>query len=700
MKKILRQLLPVFALLVLAPLALATVQAVDPAQLAPDDQMAKISVIVTKVIDRYHYKKTPLDDALSEKILARYLETLDPNRSFFFQDDVARFAVYHDQLDDELRTGQVTAAFAIFKVYRERVNERIAYALSLLREDFDFTKNENYRFDRAKEPWPRTHEEMDDLWRKRVKNDCLSLRLADKKDAEIRDALHKRYEGLERRVGQFDAEDVFQSFMNAYTLSLEPHTSYMSSSNSENFDISMRLSLEGIGAVLRADNEFTLVQKTVDGGPAELSGQINAGDKIVGVAQGLDGPVEDVVGWRLQDVVDKIRGPKGSVVRLELVPKHATGAGRHKMVSLVRNKIKLEDQAAKEEVIRGLPSMGDVRIGVITIPAFYRDFRGESQGDKAFRSTTRDVRQLLHELKAEKVDGVVIDLRQNGGGSLSEATELTGLFIGHGPVVQVKDSFGKIDVEQAPESTAVYDGPLAVLVDRNSASASEIFAGAIQDYRRGIIIGEPTFGKGTVQTLVDLSRFAPGSSDDLGKLRLTMAQFFRINGASTQHRGVVPDVPFPSVEDATDQGERSLENALPWAQITPALYSPRGVGTYARLRERSEMRIKKDKGFAMLSDQGNLLKELDESKTLSLKEKQRRIESEEREKRLKKERASYLLSQGITPKDNRHDDEDDSELDDQERKAIGRIQLNEAARILADLVRGEAEDRPRAAMRD
>jgi carboxyl-terminal processing protease len=308
----------------------------------------------------------------------------------------------------------------------------------------------------------------------------------------------------------------------------------------------------------------------------------------------------------------------------------------------------------------------------------------------------------LSELKAENVDGVVVDLRQNGGGSLSEATELTGLFIGRGPVVQVKDSFGKIDVEQATDAGIAYDGPLAVLVDRNSASASEIFAGAIQDYRRGIVIGEPTFGKGTVQTLVDLSRFAPGSSEDLGKLRLTMAQFFRINGDSTQHRGVVPDILFPTAEDVADQGERSLENALPWAHIRPAAYFSRRGPTYMRLRELSRERTKTDKGFTLLSDQERLLKELDESKTLSLNEKQRRAKSGEREKALKKERKCYLLSQGVTPKDNSQDDEDDDDfgVDDQERKVIGKIQLDESARILADYIRGGAENRPRAAMRD
>jgi carboxyl-terminal processing protease len=410
-----------------------------------------------------------------------------------------------------------------------------------------------------------------------------------------------------------------------------------------------------------------------------------------------------VVGWRLQDVVDKIRGPKGSVVRLEIISKGSTDASRHRIVSLVRNKIKLEDQAAKKEIIQGLPGMGGLRIGVITIPAFYRDFRGESRGDKNFRSTTRDVHKLLDELKAEHVDGIVVDLRENGGGSLSEATELTGLFVGRGPVVQVKDSFGKVEVEQDPDSRVVYSGPLAVLVDRNSASASEIFAGAIQDYRRGVIIGEPTFGKGTVQTLVDLSRFVPGSSDDLGKLRLTMAQFFRVNGASTQHRGVVPDITFPSAEDASEQGERSLENALPWAHIAPALYSRQdwGLSSYAWLRQQSERRVSKDKGFTMLRDQQRLLKELDETKTLSLNEKQRKAESEQRDKRLKEERRRYLLSQGITPRPEGANDGDDPEEDDKERKAIGKIELNEAVRILSDYVHEEeADDRPRAAMRD
>lgn len=693
---------PLFRVIALAVLAwslplCARVQTVDPADLNSNEQLEKTAAIIAKVIKGYHYKKVPLDDALSAAVLQRYLDTLDPNRSFFLAEDVAGFQVYRDELDDQLRSGRLDAAFDIFKLYRHRVNERVTTALTLLARGFDFTRVESYLFDREDQPWPDSTAAMDEIWRKRVKNDFLSLRLADKTDDEIRDTLRKRYQGLGRRIGQFSAQDVFQSFVNAYTLSLEPHTSYMSPSTSENFDISMRLSLEGIGAVLRAKNEYTEVQKTISGGPAESSGQIKAGDRIVGVAQGLDGTMEDVVGWRLQDVVEKIRGPKGSVVRLELIPKGEKAGGRHKVVSIVRNKIKLEDQAAKMQVLQDLDGMHGLKIGVIEIPAFYRDFRGESSGDKNFRSTSRDARKLLKALEQVDVDGVVIDLRSNGGGSLSEATELTGLFIDQGPVVQVKDSFGKVEVETDPDPRLVYEGPLAVLVDRNSASASEIFAGAIQDYKRGIVVGEPTFGKGTVQTLVDLSRFVPGREDDLGRLRLTMAQFFRVNGGSTQHRGVVPDILFPTAKDASNHGERSLDNALPWGSIHPASYAPKGIGAYARLRDSSQVRVNGDLGFSMLTEQENLLRELEDVKTVSLNEAQRRKESDAREERLKVQKDRFLLSLGITPRED--DDDEDSEAEERESEVVAKIQLNETVRILADFVHTEAENRPRAAMR-
>jgi carboxyl-terminal processing protease len=684
--------------LVWCTFAVARAPQVDPADLTSNVRLEKTATIITKVIRGHHYRKVALDNALSIAVLDRYLDSLDPNRSFFLASDIASFAAYQTELDDQLANGKLDAAYDIFRTYRQRVDQRVDKALALLQQGFDFTKDEEYRFEREDQPWLETEAELDELWRQRVKNDFLSLRLADKADEEILDTLTKRYRGLQRRVGQLNAQDVFQTYINAYTLNLDPHTAYMSPSSSENFDISMRLSLEGIGAVLRLKNEFTEVQETIKGGPAEQSGQVGAGDRIVGVAQGLDGAMEDVVGWRLQDVVEKIRGPKGSVVRLEIIPKGDKSSGRHKMVTLVRKRIQLEEQAAKMEMMKDIEGLQGLKIGIITVPAFYRDFRGESKGDKNFRSTSRDVRELLRQLEQEQADGVVIDLRDNGGGSLSEATELTGLFIDHGPVVQVKDSYGKVEVEQDPDPNLVYRGPLAVLVNRNSASASEIFAGAIQDYRRGVVIGEPTFGKGTVQTLVDLNRFIPGSDEDLGRLRLTMAQFFRINGGSTQHRGVVPDILYPTAKEASEHGERSLDNALPWDSIQRASYAPRGVGAYARIRDSSQARVSRDPGFTMLSEQEQLLSEREDLTSISLNEARRRQEADALELRLKKYRNQFLLSQGITPRDD-DDDDETSEAFKKENEVIGKIQLNEAARILADYIRVETDNRPRAAMR-
>lgn len=669
----------------------ARVQGTDSPDLISNDRLEKVAVIVTRVVERYHYKKPPLDDELSKKILDRYLESLDPNRLFFLQADVDKFAVYRTQLDDLLGRGNINPAFDIFRQYRKRVDERVALALKLVDKDMEFTKDEDFLFDRAKAPWAKSATDMDEIWRKRVKNDYLSLKLTDKEDADIRDTLRRRYQGIKRRISQFKTEDVFSTYVNAYALSLDPHSNFMSPSSSENFDISMRLSLEGIGAVLRSENEYTIVQKTLPGGPAQLSSQVDAGDKVVGVAQGLDGAMEDVIGWRLQDVVDKIRGPKGSVVRLELIPKSAASGGKHRLVTLVRNNIKLEEQAAKTMVVSGLPGMGSLKIGVVEIHAFYRDFGGESRGEAEFRSTTRDVRRLLKELVAEGVDGVVIDLRENGGGSLSEATELTGLFIDQGPVVQVKDSLGKIEVEKDPDPDQAYAGPLAVLVDRTSASASEIFAAAIQDYRRGIIIGEPTFGKGTVQTLVDLNRFVANSGDDLGRLRLTMAQFFRINGGSTQHKGVEPDIRFPTAGLGPEHGERSLDNALPWSQIKAAPFTPKGpvLEYLAKLREKSAARVQQDSGFAMLVQQERLLQEADAIKTTSLNEVKRRKENDQRDKVLKDSRNAYLRSQGIVPAKENADP--DSEAEEKEAKAIAKIQLLEAARIMADSLAQQQE---------
>ena len=682
----------------LVGVALARSSQVPIAELYPDPRQAKATVVINKVLERYHYRKATLDDKFAAQILKHYLNALDPNRSFFLQRDVTRFEGSVRRLDDNLKEGKLDIAFDIFRAYRKAVDERVAYALGLLDNGFDFSVREDYQFDRSKGAWPKDAAELDEIWRKRVKNDFLSLRLADKDDAKIREQLRKRYEGLALRVDQFSSDDVFQTFANAYTEALEPHTGYMSPSTSENFDISMRLSLEGIGAVLRGDNEYTTVQRTIPGGPARESGLVNADDRIVGVAQGLDGTMEDVVGWRLQDVVDKIRGPKGSVVRLQLLKTSSGSDTRPREVSLVRNEIKLEDQAAKSYLIEPAKTDG-LRIGVIEVPAFYRDFRAESDGNKDFRSTTRDVRVLLDELKGKQVDGIVIDLRGNGGGSLAEATSLTGLFITTGPVVQVKDAFGKIDVEEDPDPAVAYTGPLAVVVDRDSASASEIFAGAIQDYGRGIILGEPTFGKGTVQTLVDLNRYVPGDDSDLGRLRLTMAEFFRISGGSTQLKGVEPDIGFPTVGNVAKHGERALDNALPWGTIRAARYKTLGSTDVAPLRRASSERIAKDPGFQMLVARNKVVGEVEEQKVLSLREQDRRVETKRREKVLKDDKNAFLRAHGITPVDPDVEHPDEDALD-KERDAIGRIQVDEAARILADSIRLGSVQTPKAAMRN
>ena len=658
-------------------------------QLEPTRQHRQTLLIISKVMEKYHYRDVKLDDSLSSEIFDRYLESLDPNKSFFTQQDINEFNFHRTTLDSDIVNGRLEPAFVIFKRFRQRVVERVDYAVELLKQNqFDFTREESYRFDREEAPWAEDEKAAQDLWRRRVKNDILALPLADKEEDKIAETLEKRYLNIKRRTRQLESEDVFQVFVNAYTLSVEPHTAYMSPARSENFDISMRLSLQGIGAVLRSDNEYTVIQKTIPGGPAAKSGQVRAGDRIVGVAQ-ADGEMEDIVGWRLQDVVEKIRGEKGTLVRLSIIPKSAGASGQSKEISIVRDKIKLEDQAAKKEIIEDLPGLQGMRFGVIDIPAFYRDFRGQVEGNRDFRSTTRDVRNLLSELEQEKVDGIIIDLRQNGGGSLTEATELTGLFIKEGPVVQVRDSRGKIDIERDLDPELVYSGPLVVLVDRNSASASEIFAGAIQDYDRGLVIGEPTFGKGTVQTLVELGQFARGD-EDLGRLRLTIAQFFRVQGASTQHRGVTPDLVFPTAETAQDFGERALDNALPWASIQPVKHDRFGMGEMAALKDRSYSRIADDPGFEFLLNQEKAIREIQDREVVSLLESERRADWETRENNQLDRRNKLRAYRGLEPVselENEDEEQESPNEDEKDAEGVNRIMQEEAAKILADYIK-------------
>ena len=526
--------------------------------------------LILEALDRYHYRDFRVDDRLSSKTMDNYLDILDGNRMFFLSTDIAGFTARHRyQLDDRLGMGQLEPAFEIFLIYRRRVQERITHARLLLQQAHDFSVNEQYRFDRDGLPWAGSVEALNEVWRKRVKNDLLSLKLAGKDPTEIVDTLQLRYQAIESAALQMDSDDVYQLFINAFTTAIEPHTTYLSPRSSENFDISMQLSLEGIGAVLRnANGEHTVIQRLVPGGPADLGGELQVEDRIVGVGQGKSGDIVDVVGWRLDDVVDLIRGPRNTTVRLEILPAALGINGATRVIEIVRDRIKLEQRAAFGYVI--VNEGTDSHTGVISIPSFYVDFNAQAQGKKDYRSTTRDVRRILEELVADGISSLVVDLRGNGGGSLHEALSLTGLFIDTGPVVQTRDSNGRIEVSADPEPGIVYDGPLAVLVDRYSASASEIFSGAIQDYRRGLIIGEITFGKGTVQNIIDMNRFHRTRAD-LGKLKATIAQFFRINGGSNQYHGVEPDVIFPTARKTSNTANAPMTTPCPGAPWNPLI---------------------------------------------------------------------------------------------------------------------------------
>ena len=669
--------------LLFSSLVFAKIPVVPVKELVPADRHERATEVILHIIKTYHYKKTILNDGLSGDIYDNYLESLDPNRNFFTQEDINRFDKYRFQLDDALDNAELDPAYEIFRRYREIVAERSNYALQLLETDFDFTVDEDYQFDRRDEPWALNTEELNELWRERVKNDILNLKLAKKEGSEIKDTLSKRYTRLKTSAFQIDANDIFQSFVNAYTTAIEPHTSYFSPRASENFDISMSLSLEGIGAVLRSDNDYTMVNEVVPGGPADLGKELKAEDKIIGVGQDAKGEMVDVIGWRLDDVVDLIRGPKGTVVRLELLPKDAGPDGPSKIIAITRDKIKLEEQAAKSSIIELPQSAG--RIGVVEVPNFYSDFAAQARGDKDYNSTTRDVRRLIAELGKEQVEGIIIDLRGNGGGSLAEALELTGLFIETGPIVQTRDSTGRVEVNSDPDPNVAYSGPMAVLVDRYSASASEIFAGAIQDYRRGVIIGEPTFGKGTVQNIVDLNRFVRMKDEDLGRLKTTIMQFFRISGGSNQHKGVIPDITYPTYTHTEDTGERSLDHALPWDQVEPARFvtASAPINNYTKVKVAHEQRIKDDRLFQLLLEEIELSYQASNTKVVSLLESRRKTERDELTHNRLKIKNEIRKIQGLEPIPENADLE---ELDKSDEEKPVDVLLNEAANVLYDLI--------------
>ncbi|HEY8117865.1 MAG TPA: carboxy terminal-processing peptidase [Methylophilaceae bacterium] len=633
MKNIYFLVLLTFAIVTQAATADPTAQLTE---IRPLQEQAQAAHLSAEILTRYHYKSMPLDDAMSKKIFDAYLKSLDGEKIYFLQADIDQFAKAQTKLDDEIINEDLSVPFAMFNLYKQRITERITYAKSLLKQGFDFDKKEYYQYERDKEPWVKSETEMRDLWRKRVKNDWLRLKLAGKDDKSIVDLLGKRYDNYLKSLNKLKGEDAFQSFMNAYAMSIDPHTNYFGIRASEDFDISMKLSLDGIGAVLEDKDEYTTIRELVPGGPAALSGKLKIGDRILGVGQGENNPVVDVTGWRLDDTVGLIRGATDSVVILEILPAEAGPDGKHTFVSLIRKKISLEKQDAKKSIIEVKDGNVTHQIGVITLPVFYEDFGAREKGDKNFKSAARDVAGLLNELKKDNVDSVLIDLRNNGGGSLDEAVNLTGLFIDKGPVVQERDSKGTVKVDSDTKSGAIWDKPMGVLVNRASASASEIFAAAIQDYGRGVIIGEPSFGKGTVQTVVNLDQIAKNEQPKFGELKMTVAQFFRINGGTTQLRGVTPDISLPTITDLDNYGESSFENALPWTQIKAADYKPVAdlKTILPALTSSHDARVAKDKDFQYLLQDINELNTERKKNSISLNLAERKKERDTREAKL------------------------------------------------------------------
>ena len=646
----------------------------------PKNYFTTENQIITTMLSRYHYKGFNLDDSLSSLMFDNYIRNLDYSKVYFFKSDINSFEKDRYSFDDYLLDGNVQPFFDIFNRYKERLVQRMAYIDTILTDGFDFTQIDSVQINRDDADWVSTWHDMDHLWQKRIKNDALNLYLAGRDNEEIKNNLEKRYKNFERALRQYNSEDVFQLAMDSYTTAVDPHTNYLSPITSENFKIDMSLSLEGIGARLMTEDGYTKIVEIIPGGPAFKSKELNVDDRIIAVAQDTDSEFVDVIGWRITDVVQLIRGPKETTVRLQILKAKDGALAKPEEITLVRDKVKLEDQAAKKEVIEVTNNGLNYKIGVITIPKFYTDFDGSRNGDENSKSTVTDVRALLEELKTEQVDGVIIDLRNNGGGALSEAIDVTGLFIETGPVVQVKNTDGLVEVGADADPSLVYSGPLAVMVNRYSASASEIFAAAIQDYGRGIVVGEQTYGKGTVQNLIDLNRVARSSTNKYGQLKLTIAKYYRINGGSTQNLGVIPDIAFPSYVDPSEFGESSQVSALPWDQIDSANYQ-----LYSNLNKflpellsLSEQRMIADIEFQFLVEDINEYKESRNDNYVSLNAEQRKTEKdaqEEKEFQRENERRAIkglkLVEKGEVPETKEEDDD---------------IYLTETAMIVTDMI--------------
>ncbi|MGB5352180.1 MAG: carboxy terminal-processing peptidase [Woeseia sp.] len=651
------------------------------AELAPQPRHEKIGQLVTEFVQKSHYRHAAVNDELSTLVLDRYIESLDSNRVYLLKSDVDAFEPYRYKLDDMVRAEPLNPVFAMFEIYRTRARERLSYALQLLETEPDFSVVEEYQFDREDAPWATTRAELDEIWRKRVKNDALSLALADKEWPEIQETLEKRYSQFLKRMDQVNSDDVFETFMNAFAHTLDPHSSYLSPRNSEEYKIQMSLSYFGIGASLQIEDDYVQVTNIIAGGPASVDGKLQPKDRIVAVGQGADGELVDVIGWRLDDVVQLIRGPENSVVRLQILPAGTLPGTAEKTLDLTRGQVKLEEQAAKSSIVTVPRDGREWRIGVIDVPSFYRDYEALSSGDKNFTSTTKDVKRLIGELEEQGIDGLVIDLRNNGGGHLTEATALSGLFIDNGPVVQLRNSNGRISRLDDPDPVArvAYNGPLAVLVNRYSASASEIFAAAIQDYARGVIVGQQTFGKGTVQNLYSLDQYVRRSDDaGLGQLTLTIGKYYRVTGESTQHRGVDPDIELPSPIDTTLVGESVRDTALPWDTIRTTHFRAGKPldSTIASLTTSYRQRSKDDPDYLSFTAGILDVETARAQKSVSLNIEERRKEREAvRQRRLDRENARRA-ARGLEAIATSEELEEVEEPD---------VQLDQAAAIVTDL---------------
>lgn len=648
----------------------------------PDEFYKREEQVIVQLLNFYHYKKQPLNDSLSSVVFDEYLKALDFNKSYFLKSDIEKFEPFRNKFDDFIKEGNLEIPFSIFNLFKKRVNERIEYIKATLKNEFDFTTNETYKPDREKEDWAKDENELNEIWRLRLKNEALQIILTGKDFQKAASDLVKRYQNFHKVILQYEAEDVFSIYINSFLQTIDPHTDYFSPVNSDNFNIAMKLSLEGIGAQLRQEGDYTVVASIVPGGPAAKSNLLHEEDKIIGVAQGEDGEMVDVIGWRLDDTIQLIRGKKGTIVRLQILKKEEGDNAIPREIKLVRDQIKLEEQAAKSEIINFDHEGKNFKLGVIKLPSFYTDFEGQRLNKPDYRSTTRDVKNLISKLKEEKIDGLLIDLRGNGGGSLQEAIQLTGLFIKEGPVVQVRNAQNIIEVDRDPDPTIFYDGPLGVITDRFSASASEIFSAAIQDYGRGIIIGEKTYGKGTVQNLYDLSMMIRNNERKAGQLKLTQAKFYRINGSSTQRKGVLPDVIFPSQYDEDEFGESSRPSALPWDQINTTQFSKYLDlnKVIPILQKKHEDRTKNDIEYQLIVDEINENKQARKQKEFSLNLETRKKQKEEAEAKKKKrdeEKAKLLGIKIEEKKEVENPNQNNSKTD---------YQLKESGRIIADFI--------------